>query len=143
MARGIPESLAVLDGATIVEAASRAVVLWPPSPMQDEEHVEPPMPPMPRMNRSSMVGWFARVKRPGAGAPMDRWADRIPILHCPLIRRVSSREGLRRGWRRFQCQCGTPVRIATSHRPRPHPVWVRREDEMPNEREAAAGGAER
>jgi hypothetical protein len=57
MARGIPESLAVLDGATIVEAASRAVVLWPPLPMQDEEHVQPPMP------QSPMVGWFARVKR--------------------------------------------------------------------------------
>jgi hypothetical protein len=40
MARDIFESLAGLDGASLVEAASRAVVLWPPSSMQDEEHVD-------------------------------------------------------------------------------------------------------
>ena len=57
----IPESRTVLDGAAIVEAASRAVVLWPPSPPQDEAPVEPPEPRVPD------GGWFAGVIRAGRG----------------------------------------------------------------------------
>ena len=55
----IPESRTVLDGAAIVEAGSRAAVLWPPSPPWDEEPVEPPEPRVPE------GGWFDRVTRRG------------------------------------------------------------------------------
>ncbi len=57
----IPESRTVLDGAAIVEAASRAVVLWPPSPPRDEAPVEPPEPRVPD------GGWFASVVPTGRG----------------------------------------------------------------------------
>ena len=57
----IPESRTVVDGAAIAEAASRAVVLWPPSPPQDEAPVEPPEPRVPD------GGWFARVNRTRRG----------------------------------------------------------------------------
>jgi hypothetical protein len=60
----IPESRTVLDGAAIVEAGSRAVVLWPSSLPGDEEPVEPPQPRVPG------GGWFDRVNRRGLDSPL-------------------------------------------------------------------------
>lgn len=48
---GIPETRVELDGATILDAAARSRLLWPPQP--PEEHEEPPPPPGPA------EGWFA------------------------------------------------------------------------------------
>jgi len=57
----IPESRTVVDAAAIAEAGSRAVVLWPPSPPEDDEPFEPPAPRLPD------GGWFARFNRTGQG----------------------------------------------------------------------------
>jgi hypothetical protein len=57
----IPESRTIVDGVAIAAAGSRAVVLWPPSPPQDEEPFEPPPPRLPD------GGWFSRVSRTAQG----------------------------------------------------------------------------
>jgi hypothetical protein len=62
----IPESRTVMDGAAIAEAGSRAVVLWPWSPPEEE----PFGPSTPRVPDG---GWFDRVSRAGqdADGPLD------------------------------------------------------------------------
>jgi hypothetical protein len=62
----LPESRTVVDGAAIAEAGSRAVVLWPWSP-PEEEPFEPPTPRVPE------GGWFDRVSRVGqvTDGPLD------------------------------------------------------------------------
>ena len=63
----IPETRTVVDGAAIADAGSRAVVLWQPSPPEDDEPFEPSMPRVPD------GGWFDRVSRAGqvADGPLD------------------------------------------------------------------------
>ena len=57
----IIESRTVVDGAAIAAAGTRAVVLWPWSPSEDDGPFEPPAPRVPD------GGWFDRVNRAGPG----------------------------------------------------------------------------
>jgi hypothetical protein len=64
-ALGLTESSAECDGQLLLDAAARAVVLWPPS----SQSVEPEPPPEPPV---VPTGWFSRQQhRHGAGRPRE------------------------------------------------------------------------